>query len=115
MYNQTFVKQLYESLTGYYPMTYYHPIDYAAEHGYLEVIQYLHLNTDEPCSIYAMNYAASNGHIEIVKFLYNNLNDDYDWDIDEAIEIAAEKGHTKIVKLLYKYKQQNESKLLCEL
>lgn len=97
MDNQKFLKELYESLKS---MDDY-PIDYAAENGYLEVVKWLHLNTDEPCTTHAMNYAASNGHFEIVKFLYEKIL--FSCCIEEAIEIAAEEGHTEIVKFLYQY------------
>jgi hypothetical protein len=41
-------------------------IDMATEHGYLEVVKFLHENRVEWCTVKAINYACQNGHFNVV-------------------------------------------------
>ena len=44
-------------------------MDIASEHGYLELVKFLHENRSEGCTWLAMFWASGNRHIEMVKFL----------------------------------------------
>jgi len=44
-------------------------MNHAAEYGHLHVIQWLHTNRTEGCTIDAMNYAIYNGHFKVINFL----------------------------------------------
>ncbi|CAB1106367.1 unnamed protein product [Ectocarpus sp. CCAP 1310/34] len=53
--------------------------DYAAANGYLPVVQWLHDNRREGCTVSAMNWAAENGHLSVVQFLHHNRQETYVW------------------------------------
>lgn len=73
-------------------------MDYAAEHGYLNIVAFLHFNRKEGCTRMAMTRAAEYGHLEIVRFLYINRTERCaSWTIDKA----AKNGHLEIVKFLH--------------
>ncbi len=42
-------------------------MNYAAGGGYLEIVQWLHINRIEGCSTKAMNLAARGGHLKMVQ------------------------------------------------
>ena len=44
-------------------------MDYAAKHGHLNIIKWLHENRTEGCTSYAIESAARNGYLDIVKWL----------------------------------------------
>ena len=71
-------------------------IDSAALNGNLDIVQWLHLNSNEGCSSSAMDFAATCGSFEVVKFLHENRSE----GCDSAIYCAATKGHFEIVKYL---------------
>ena len=48
-------------------------MNFAAKNGHLEVVEWLHLNRKEGCTVYAMDQAAENGHLEVVRWLQNNI------------------------------------------
>lgn len=70
-------------------------LDYAAEYGYLEIVQYL-VEKGKPCTSNAIESAARNGSYEIVKCLIENGKE----CTTQALDIAASRGFFKIVKLL---------------
>ena len=75
-------------------------LDFAARKGHLEVVKFLHLNRSEGC-YRALLSASKYGHFEVVKYLVENslgMN-----RIQRAIELAEEGGHLKIVKYLEDY------------
>ncbi|CAN0588131.1 unnamed protein product, partial [Ectocarpus sp. 12 AP-2014] len=41
-----------------------------AANGYLPVVQWLHDNRREGCTVSAMNWAAENGHLSVAQFLH---------------------------------------------
>jgi ankyrin repeat protein len=44
-------------------------MDYAAQNGHIDVVEWLHEFRVEGCTTDAMDWAAENGHLEVVKFL----------------------------------------------
>ncbi|KAF1790995.1 hypothetical protein GQ600_6035 [Phytophthora cactorum] len=40
-------------------------MDVAASNGHLEVVKWLHANSNEGCTTFAMSAAAANGHLEV--------------------------------------------------
>lgn len=50
----------------------FNAIDFAASRGFIDIVFWLHYNTNKGCSRSAMNLAAENGHIEVVKWLHEN-------------------------------------------
>ena len=47
-------------------------MDWAAEGGHLDIVQWLHFNRSEGCTTSAMDLAARNGHLDVVKWLHLN-------------------------------------------
>ncbi|CAK4083462.1 unnamed protein product [Aphanomyces euteiches] len=71
-------------------------LDWAAEHGHLEVVEFLTQLRDEGCTTRAMDDAAANGHFEIVEYLHRSLKT----STTEAVDGAASNGHLPIVEFL---------------
>lgn len=44
---------------------------YAAAGGHLDIVIWLHENTNCTCPIQALEWSAEDGHFEVVKFLYD--------------------------------------------
>ena len=78
-------------------------LDVAASYGHLEVVKWLHHNRDEPCTVYAMNTAAENGHLEVVKWLHYNRNEGC---TEDAMDGAAENGYLETVIWLNKHRSE---------
>ncbi len=82
-------------------------MDCAANNGYLEIVQWLHINTTEGCSSTAMDYAAERGHLEIVQWLHINTTEGSVGARAElcctkyAMDCAARSGHLDTVKWLH--------------
>lgn len=72
-------------------------IDAAASKGHLDIMIFLHENTDEKATFRAMDWAAEYGHFHVVKWLNENLQDGC---TAKAIDKASENGHLKIVEYL---------------
>ena len=72
-------------------------MDRAAEGGHLSVVEWLHANRPEGCSIEAMDRAAGQGHLSIVEWLHANRSEGCS---TEAIDSAAESGHLSMVEWL---------------
>ncbi|KAF1790257.1 Ankyrin repeat-containing domain [Phytophthora cactorum] len=47
----------------------------AASNGHLEVVKWLHANSNEGCTTFAMSADAANGHLEVVKGLHANRSE----------------------------------------
>ncbi|RHY16336.1 hypothetical protein DYB36_006238 [Aphanomyces astaci] len=91
------------SLHGqYWDATY--PIDFAASHGFLLFVEYLH-NTQLPqlASEMALNAAATNGHLDVVTFLHDSRSDGCTTD---AMDGAATNGHLNIVTFLHHHRAE---------
>ena len=71
---------------------------WAAANGHLEVIKWLHENTNQNCTIWAMNRAAEFGRLEVVKWLHVNRTEGCSVD---AMDKAAVNGHLEVVKWLH--------------
>ncbi len=52
-------------------------MDFAAAHGHLEVVRFLHMHRNECCSTYAMDGAARNGHFNIVRYRFENRREGF--------------------------------------
>ena len=70
-----------------------HTWNWACEHGYLDVVKFLHENRTEGCTTDAMDSASENGHLDIVKFLHENRTEGCTTD-------AMVTGHLNIVQWL---------------
>ncbi|EFA83095.1 hypothetical protein PPL_03885 [Heterostelium album PN500] len=82
-------------------------IDQAAERGHLNVIKYLHRNRSEGATFNAMNNAAMNGHVDVLHFLHQNRSEGCSM---EGIIRAAKYGHLEALKYLY-FNCQHKNKL----
>jgi hypothetical protein len=76
-------------------------MDWAARGGHLPVIQFLHVNRQEGCTTYAMDWAAYEGHLETLIWLYENRIEGCS---HLATDWAAVQGHFSIVKWLLENK-----------
>jgi hypothetical protein len=47
-------------------------MDWAAENGHLQVVEWLHENRTEGCTTNAMDSATHNGHLHVVEWLHEN-------------------------------------------
>ncbi|OQS01802.1 ankyrin repeat [Thraustotheca clavata] len=86
-------------------------MDYAAEHGHLSIVKFLHDNRTEGCTTKAMDYASGGGHLDVVKFLHENRTegcstlalsyalDNHHWN--DYFEIAAKYGQMDIIKYIH--------------
>ncbi|EGG18674.1 hypothetical protein DFA_04170 [Cavenderia fasciculata] len=70
-------------------------MDMAAAVGHLEIVQYLHQNRTEGCTLSAIEKAAEYNHLNIIKFLYLNKSEE---SIEKALDQAIVNGHLEIVR-----------------
>eukprot|EP01133_Synstelium_polycarpum_P007923 gene7923-9308_t len=70
-------------------------MEFAAEHGYIKVVRFLHESRTEGCSSYALTMASMNGHYDVVEYLLNNRTEG---QLDQALKAAVR--HPDIVRLL---------------
>lgn len=78
-------------------------MDYAAENGYLEMVQWLHTNRSEGCTTRAMNKAAKNGNLEMVRWLHEHRTEGC---TARAMDKAAGKGQLHVVKWLHEHRRE---------
>ncbi|GMF17106.1 unnamed protein product [Phytophthora fragariaefolia] len=71
-------------------------MDQAAEGGHLHIVKWLHVNRSEGCTEYAMNHAANMGHLNVVRWLNDNRSEGC---TAEAMDLAAGLEHFEV--LLY--------------
>jgi hypothetical protein len=69
-----------------------------ANNGNLFRLEWMHFQTVEGCTFFAMNCAASKGHLEIVKWLHFNRSE---VSTRNAMNWAVSNGHLEIVKWLH--------------
>lgn len=72
-------------------------MDAAAANGHLQVVQWLHGETDSACTKAAMDQAATNGHLCIVHFLHAQRKEGC---TKAAVDGAARNGHLEVVRFL---------------
>jgi hypothetical protein len=78
-------------------------IDYAAEHGQLEIVKYLNDVKPYECTTDAMDKAAQNGYLDVVKWLhFNRIEGCTRW----AIDFAAQECHIDVVKWLHLHRRE---------
>ena len=68
-----------------------------AKNGHLEVLKWLHENSNEGCTADAMNEAAKNGHLDVVKWLYYNR---VEGNTTKALDLAREFNQGKVIEFL---------------
>lgn len=83
-------------------------MDFAAAGGRLEIIQWLHENTADGCTRFAMGLAALNGHLEVLKWLHENRSEGCTW---LAMNWAVRRGHLQVVKWLHANRSEGCSRL----
>jgi WD40 repeat protein len=71
-------------------------IVWAAKHGYLDIVKYIH-EQGGPWDDAAASYAASNGHLDIVKYIHEQNGP---WN-ENASSYATSNGHFDIVKYIH--------------
>ncbi len=74
-----------------------HAMNWAAKNGHLNIVQWLHDNRREGCSVKAMNWAAKNGHLNIVQRLHDNRREGCS---NLAMNLAAQNGHINVLDWL---------------
>ena len=90
---------------------YLFPISAAAEAGFLEVVQWLHLHTKTECTERAMDAAAGQGHLHIVQWLHENRTEGC---TRRAMDRAASNGHLDVVMWLYENRTEGCSRKTIE-
>ena len=73
---------------------------YAASHGYLDALQYLHENGYK-WDVDAYIYAARNGHLECLKYLHENNCPRQLHGHTDVCSNAASNGHLECLKYLH--------------
>mmetsp|Transcript_9226 Transcript_9226/g.12221 ORF Transcript_9226/g.12221 Transcript_9226/m.12221 type:complete len:289 (+) Transcript_9226:341-1207(+) len=73
-------------------------MDFGAGEGHLAVVEWLHQNRSEGCTVEAMNTAAKNGHLEIVQWLHKNRQEGCNKD---ALTFACRHGHLEVAEFLH--------------
>lgn len=73
-------------------------IDWAAERGHLQVVQWLHENLKGGCSSAAMDGAAKRGHLHVVQWLHENRSEGCS---KEAVYYATKYGHLDVLQWLH--------------
>ncbi|CAN0279225.1 unnamed protein product, partial [Hapterophycus canaliculatus] len=63
--------------------------------GHLSVVEWLHHNRREGCTVSAMNWAAEEGHLSVVKWLHRNR-----WCTTAAFDRAAMNNHVEVIMWL---------------
>lgn len=77
----------------------YLAMDWAAEIGRIDILEWLHNNRTEGCTTHAMDWAAGSGYLQIVEWLDANTKKGCTF---EAISLAAKNGYLEILQFLYK-------------
>ncbi|EGG16548.1 phosphoesterase [Cavenderia fasciculata] len=73
-------------------------MDYAAELGNLPLVQFLHFNRTEGCTVNAMNKASIAGFLNVVEWLHHNRSEGCTTD---AMDGAAEYSHMSVLEFLH--------------
>ncbi|KAF0684969.1 Aste57867_23092 [Aphanomyces stellatus] len=80
----------------------------AATNGHLDIVQWLHANTEAGCSYAALSGAARHGHLAVVEYLIMHFRDKCqgpDWrksfsKLEFALQVASGQGHLDVVQCL---------------
>jgi hypothetical protein len=72
-------------------------MDFAANHGRLQIVQWLHANRTEGCTYCAMDFAAEEGHLHVVQWLHENRTEGC---TTRAMDLAKKQGHAHVVRWL---------------
>ncbi|OQR82846.1 hypothetical protein ACHHYP_15452 [Achlya hypogyna] len=80
-------------------------LDLAAHNGHLDVVRFLHVHRREGASTWAMDWAATNGHLTVVEFLHAHRDEGCTAD---ALTGAAAHGHLAVVQFLYAYRDEGD-------
>ncbi|RLN02786.1 hypothetical protein BBJ28_00025376, partial [Nothophytophthora sp. Chile5] len=78
-------------------------MDEAARSGFLDVVQWLHVNSYEACTTRAMDEAAQGGHLEVVQWLHEHRSEGC---TSAAMHFAAVNGHMDVVKWLHSHRSE---------
>ncbi|OWZ15229.1 hypothetical protein PHMEG_00011166 [Phytophthora megakarya] len=78
-------------------------LDFAAEAGNVDVVQWLHSNRTDRCTVDAMDMAAANGHLDMVQWLHDHREEGCSSD---AMDLAATNGFLPVVKWLHHHRQE---------
>lgn len=73
------------------------PVDEAAKHGNLKMIQWLETNGYGECSTQVMNWAAEEGHVDVLKYLNETRSEGC---TTAAMDLAAANGKLAVVQWL---------------
>uniref|UniRef100_K3WPB6 Uncharacterized protein n=1 Tax=Globisporangium ultimum (strain ATCC 200006 / CBS 805.95 / DAOM BR144) TaxID=431595 RepID=K3WPB6_GLOUD len=79
-------------------------LDHAAAGGHLRIIQWLHTHRSEGCTSHAMDHAATAGHLDIVQWLHENRHEGC---TTQAMDGAAENGHLEVVQWLHAHRNES--------
>ncbi len=79
------------------------PMHYAANYGFLGIVQILHENTKVRCTTSAMDAAAGNGHIQVVRWLHTHRTEGC---TKTAMTAAARHGHLEVVEFLFRHREE---------
>lgn len=77
-------------------------IQYSAQNGYLEVINYLREHITDVPDNYLLQLAAQRGHLHVVKH-FHNIGADITANDNTAVKYASENNHLEIVKYLHEH------------
>ena len=73
-------------------------MDWASNHGFLDIVKYLHETVGAKCTEYAMDWASNYGFLDVVKYLHETVNAKCTTD---AMDWASENGFLEVVKYLH--------------
>jgi len=77
--------------------------DETAGGGHLSLVEWLHANRSEGCTIEAMDRAAEGGHLSVVEWLHANRSEGC---TKSAMDLAAQEGHLSVVEWLHFNRQE---------
>ncbi|EFA78726.1 hypothetical protein PPL_08187 [Heterostelium album PN500] len=72
-------------------------IDFAAGNGHLDVVKYLFTNRTEGCTIVAVNKSAGNGHLDVIRYLVEEKHREV---TEESVTNAAINGHYETLRYM---------------
>jgi len=78
-------------------------MDHSAGLGHIDIVEYLHQNRTEGCTVEAMNLAAKNGHLNVVEWLHYNRTEGCNKD---ALTFACRFGHFKVAEWLHEHRTE---------
>ncbi|TMW57772.1 hypothetical protein Poli38472_014375 [Pythium oligandrum] len=79
---------------------------YAAAHGRLDRVKWLHANTTEQCRYDTMAVAARNGHGDVVRWLQHNRPESHKSMTHRIMDFAASRGFLEVVQVLHEERKE---------